>query len=344
MKRCLDLARKGFGQVAPNPLVGCVIVYKGRVIGEGYHKQYGSAHAEVNAINSVKTKDFASLRKATLYVNLEPCSHFGKTPPCADLIIKTGIKYVVVGTVDPNPVVKGRGLQRLVSAGCDVKVGVLEDECRQLNKRFFTFYEEKRPYIVLKWAQTADKYIGVQGSRLKVSGSRANTMVHQWRGEEQGIMVGTTTALTDNPKLTVRKAKGKDPIRIVIDRQLMIPSSYHLLDGSVPTIVFTAKKKGAKTNVEYVLIDFKKDVVKQMLNELHARKIQSVLVEGGSKLLGAFIERSLWDEARVFTSPKTFAQIAGKRADGVEAPRIAGKVVGQNKAGQDTLLSLSNIS
>jgi diaminohydroxyphosphoribosylaminopyrimidine deaminase/5-amino-6-(5-phosphoribosylamino)uracil reductase len=361
MERCLELAMKGFGKVAPNPMVGCVIVHKNKIIGEGYHQQYGSAHAEVNAIKSVKTHDLASLRKAILYINLEPCSHFGKTPPCADLIIKTGIKYVVIGNVDPNPLVKGKGLQKLVSAGCDVKVGILEDECRELNKRFFTFHEKQRPFVILKWAQTADKYIGKSevrsqkskvSSRIKISSSASQKLVHRWRGEEQAIMVGTNTALTDNPKLTVRDVKGGNPVRILIDRQLKVPSVFHLLDGSVPTIVFTAKKKTTKKKLDYVTIDFNKDVLKQILAELYSRKIQSLIVEGGSTLLNSFIQKNLWDEARVLTSNKIFSQIAEKKASarpgrygqGVEAPRIAGKVMGQKKSGDDLLLMLSNIS
>lgn len=358
MKRCLDLAGKGFGKVAPNPMVGCVIVHNGRVIGEGFHEQYGLAHAEVNAINSVKNKK--QLRDSTLYVNLEPCSHFGKTPPCADLIIRSKVKYVVIGTIDPNPLVSGKGLQKLVRAGCDVKVGILEDECRELNKRFFTFYEKRRPYVVLKWAQTADKYLGakpqvsslkskvpsreIAKGRIQISGPVAQKLVHQWRTEEQAIMVGTNTALQDNPKLTVRNVKGKNPIRVVIDRQLKVPSSFHLLNGTVPTIVFTAKKKFRKANLEYVVIDFKKDVLKQIMAELHSRNIQSVFVEGGSKLLQSFIRKKLWDEARVFTAKSTLSEIAGKKATGIDAPKIAGKAIGQKRSGDDLLIRLSNIS
>jgi diaminohydroxyphosphoribosylaminopyrimidine deaminase/5-amino-6-(5-phosphoribosylamino)uracil reductase len=353
MKRCLELAQKGFGRVAPNPMVGCVIVYKGRIIGEGYHQQYGSVHAEVNAIKSVKTQHLASLKEATLYVNLEPCSHFGKTPPCADLIIKTGIRYVVIGTIDPNPQVMGQGLQKLVSSGCDVKIGVIEGECRALNKRFFTFHEKNRPYIILKWAQTADKYMGMEdvigkredgSGQLRISGAASQKLVHQWRGEEQGILVGTKTALNDNPQLTVRKAKGKNPVRILIDRKLKVPSSFHLLDGKVPTIVFTTKKKAPKKNIVYVIINFEKDLLKQIMSVLYEKKIQSLIVEGGSKLLNACIEVGLWDEARVFTSKKNLSQIAGKNTKGVDAPKIAGRVTGQKKMGEDLLLMLSNIS
>lgn len=348
-------------------MVGCVIVHKGRIIGEGYHQQYGTAHAEVNAINSVKPQHVAALREATLYVNLEPCSHFGKTPPCTDLIIKTGFKYVVIGTIDPNPIVRGRGLQKLVSAGCDVKVGILENECRELNKRFFTFYEKKRPYIILKWAETKDKYIGVSDKRrgkggIQISGSASQKSVHQWRSEEQAIMVGTNTALIDNPKLTVRKVKGNNPVRILLDRQLKVPSSFHILNGSAPTIAFTAKKKSSKKNLEYAVLDFGKDILKQVMNDLHERQIQSLLVEGGPKLLTSFIQKGVWDEARVFTASKTLAQITGKKADarpdelrqndsvglafgrGVEAPSIKGRVMSKKKSGSDQLVIMNNIS
>jgi diaminohydroxyphosphoribosylaminopyrimidine deaminase/5-amino-6-(5-phosphoribosylamino)uracil reductase len=349
MKRCLELARKGFGKVAPNPMVGCVIVHNGKIIGQGFHQQHGASHAEVNAINSVvATQDLVPLlRGATLYVNLEPCSHFGKTPPCADLIIRKGIKYIVIGTIDPNPLVMGRGLQKLVSSGCDVKVGVLENECRELNKRFFTFYEKKRPFIILKWAQTKDKYIGVKSqvpsskSQVKggtqISGGTSQNLVHQWRSEEQAIMVGTNTALSDNPLLTVRKTKGKNPLRVMIDKNLKIPSSFHLLDGSVPTIVFTAKRKSSKKNLDYVIVDFKKDVLKQIMKELYNRQIQSLIVEGGATLLNSFLEKGLWDEARVFTSKKKFSEIAGGKKSGVEAPKIKAPVISKTKTGNDEL-------
>jgi len=337
MKRCLELAKKGSGKVAPNPMVGCVIVHKDKIIGEGFHEQYGSAHAEVNAIDSVKKKDIPFFRDSTLYVTLEPCSHFGKTPPCADLIIRKKIKYIVIGTIDPNPFVSGRGLQKLVSSGCDVKVGVLDEACRELNKRFFTFFEKKRPYITLKWAQTKDKYMGVADCRLQITGSEAAKLVHQWRSEEQAIMVGTNTALTDNPELTVRKIKGRNPIRVVIDKDLKIPLTFHLLDGSVQTIVFTEKKKVSKQNLEFVKVDFKKNILKQILNELYERKIHSLIVEGGAKLLNSFLEKGLWDEARVFTAKKKLVEIIGGKVDGVEAPKMKVKRISRKTTGNDVL-------
>ncbi len=339
MKRCLELAEKGFGKVAPNPMVGCVIVLNGKIIGEGYHKKFGEEHAEVNAINSVKTHpeySGASLPKATLYVNLEPCSHFGKTPPCADLIIRYKIKYVVIGTIDPNPLVAGRGMQKLISSGCDVKVGVLEDECRKLNKRFFTFFEKKRPYVILKWAETKDKYIGVTNHELRITNEKTNTLVHQWRSEEQAIMVGTNTALVDNPELTVRKVKGKNPLRIVIDKNLKIPSRFNLLDKKVPTIIFTVKKPrvlGAAKNLEYVHINFKANVLGQILKELHKRNIQSLIVEGGAKLLNSFIAQNLWDEARVFTSNKKLPD----KSEGIHSPEISGTLISKREIGSDKL-------
>lgn len=331
MQRCLALARKGFGHVAPNPMAGCVIVYKGKVIGEGFHRKYGSAHAEVNAINAVRDKSL--IKHATLYVNLEPCSHFGKTPPCADLIVSSGIQYVVVGAIDPNPLVQGRGLKKLVSAGCDVKLGILENECRELNRRFYTFYEKKRPYVILKWAETSDRYIGVSGARYQVSGEKATQRVHQWRSQEQAIMVGTNTALEDNPRLTVRKLKGQNPLRIFIDRQLIVPQGHHLLDGKVPTVVFTQMKNSVKGNLEYVSLDFEKDVLKQVLAALFKRKIQSVIVEGGAKLLNSFIEQGLWDEARVLSAKK---KSLGNHK-GIRAPKISGATVSKKKIGSDEL-------
>ncbi len=254
----------------------------------------------------------------------------------------------MIGTVDPNPLVMGRGLQKLVSSGCDVKVGILENECRDLNKRFFTFHEKGRPYVILKWAQTADKYIGKAktvkgGKRFQISGTEAQKLVHQWRGQEQAIMVGTNTALADNPRLTVRKARGKDPMRILIDKRLRVPGSYHLLDGAVPTVVFTSVGKKSRKGVELEVIDFKKDVLGQIMKRLTGRKIQSVIVEGGARLLNSFLETNLWDEARVFTSNRTLPELAGKKVQGVEAPRMAGRMLTQRKTGNDLLLVLSRI-
>ncbi|MFH1004800.1 MAG: bifunctional diaminohydroxyphosphoribosylaminopyrimidine deaminase/5-amino-6-(5-phosphoribosylamino)uracil reductase RibD [Bacteroidota bacterium] len=337
MKRCLELAQKGFGRVSPNPMVGCVIVYHDKIIGEGYHQKFGEAHAEVNAINSVKMQNIASLRDATIYVNLEPCSHFGKTSPCTNLIINSGIKYIVIGNIDTNPIVKGKGIQQLLQAGCDVKIGIMDDECKEINKRFFTFHEKKRPYILLKYAQTQDGFMANGKCRIQISGDSAIKLVHQWRSEEQSIIVGTNTALIDNPELTVRKIKGKNPIRIVLDREKKIPLSFHLLDGSVPTIIFTAKKKSASKNIDYITIDFRKDVLKQIMNELYKRQIQSLIVEGGAKILNSFLQKNLWDEARVFTNKKTLLEITGTKINGIKSPGIKAQKFSREKIGNDEL-------
>ena len=317
MKHCLDLAVKGLGQVAPNPMVGCVIVCEGEIIGEGYHEQYGQAHAEVNAINSVINKEL--LKKATLYVNLEPCSHFGKTPPCADLIIENKIPCVVIGSIDTNSLVSGKGSEKLAKAGIDVKVGILEDDCKKLNKRFFTYHEKSRPYIILKWAQTADGFIDVKRNEentskpIQISNSDSKKLLHLWRSQEQAIIIGTNTALLDNPQLTVREVKGKNPLRITIDKWLRIPKQFNLFDKTTPTLIFTSVNEPSQTNLEFIKIDFEKPIIPQVLEELYKRNIQSLLVEGGELLLKSFIDEGYWDSARVFISDKELGK-------GVAAP------------------------
>ncbi|MES2592803.1 MAG: bifunctional diaminohydroxyphosphoribosylaminopyrimidine deaminase/5-amino-6-(5-phosphoribosylamino)uracil reductase RibD [Bacteroidota bacterium] len=306
IKRCLELAKKGFGAVAPNPMVGSVIVYDQKIIGEGYHEIYGQAHAEVNAINSVENKEL--LKHSTLYVNLEPCSHFGKTPPCADLIVKHKIPNVVIGSIDSNSAVSGRGIKKLTDAGINVTIGVLEKECKELNKRFFTFHEKKRPYIILKWAQTADGFIDKErstenpGMALQISNTESRKLLHLWRSQEQAIMVGTNTALLDNPKLTVRELTGTNPLRITIDKYLQLPEHIYLFDKSTPTIVFTAIDKASVNNLEFIKIDFEQPVIKQITSELYKRDIQSIIIEGGQKFLNSFINEEIWDEARIFVS------------------------------------------
>lgn len=298
MNRCVELAAMGAGYVAPNPMVGAVLVYEDRIIGEGYHRKYGQAHAEVNCINSVAEPDLIS--KSTLYVSLEPCVHFGKTPPCTDLVIKHKIPRVVIGCRDSFDAVDGRGIEKLRSAGIDVTVNVLEDECRELNKRFFTFHEKKRPYIILKWAETADKMIGSgNAERLMISNEITNKLVHKWRSEEAAILAGTNTALMDDPALTTRNWPGNSPIRIVIDRKLSLPPDLKLFDGSVPTIVFNCVKQDESANVKYVKLKSEDNLLPELLQQLYESNIQSVLVEGGSKLLQSFINNNLWDEARV---------------------------------------------
>jgi len=338
MQHCLQLAQKGFGKVAPNPMVGSVIVYNNEIIGKGYHQKYGEAHAEVNAIHSVNDKSL--LKNATLYVNLEPCSHFGKTPPCADLIIEHKIPYVVIGSIDSNSKVCGQGIAKLIKAGIDVKTGILEDECKKLNKRFFTYHEKKRPYIILKWAQTADGFIDAERTDenqkpLQITNKKSNELSHQWRSEEQAIMVGKNTALLDNPKLTTRNVSGKNPLRIVTDKNLNIPPNYYLLDKSTPTIVFTSIDKQSEENLTYIKIDFDKAIIPQVLDVLYQKNIQSLIVEGGYNVLKSFITENCWDEARVFISDK-------KINSGVNAPQILEKPTSKEQIDNDTLLVYYN--
>ena len=311
ISRCLQLAELGAGYVAPNPMVGAVLVCDDKIIGEGYHRHYGEAHAEPNAINSVKDKDL--LKQSTLYVNLEPCSHYGKTPPCADLIVSSGIPRVVIGTLDPNPKVAGRGVEILRKAGVEVVVGVLEAECRELNKRFFIFQEQKRPYVLLKWAQTQDGFMDrvrttVTEPPLQISNNITRQLTHKMRSENQSILVGANTVLLDNPSLTVRNWSGKSPVRIGIDRQRRIPDDFNLLDGSISTIIFTEKDEVNKLHVEFVKIDFSTNSVKNILSEIYKRNIHSVLVEGGPTILNSFIESGLWDEANIEIAPLRIAE------------------------------------
>ena len=337
MQKCLRLARKGLGSVAPNPMVGCVIVHNNKIIGQGYHKKFGQAHAEVNAIKSVKNK--LLLKKSTLYVNLEPCSHHGKTPPCTDLIIHHHIPCVVIGTADTNHFVKGKGIKKIIKKGVDIKTGILEKECREINKRFFSFHEKKRPYILLKWAQTGDGFIAKAGqTKIEwISSAASQKLAHQWRSEEQAVMAGTNTALIDNPQLTVRHRKGKNPLRIVMDRNLRIPQSHHLLDSSTPTIVFNAQKTSKKNLTEYIKINFERNTEEEILNKLFKKNIQSVIIEGGALLINSFINKGLWDEAKVFTSNKKFNS-------GTAAPAMPVNAVKKSKKyiEEDTLITWVN--
>lgn len=339
MRRCLELAKHGFGNVSPNPLVGSVIVRNNQIIGEGYHKKYGQAHAEVNAINSVSNHSL--LKEATLYVNLEPCSHYGKTPPCADLIISKEIPRVIIGTQDPFVEVAGRGIERLRNAGIEVITDVLFTDCRELNKRFFTFHEKKRPYIILKWAETKDRFIDVERNENDVTKptwiTHENTriLVHRWRSEEDAIMIGTNTAIKDNPRLDVRDWKGNNPVRIVIDRDLRIPTNANILDNTIKTVVFTSLLRKNTENIEFVKLDFGINIIQQMLSHLHQYKIQSLIVEGGKTLLQSFINDNLWDEARIFVGNMTFNR-------GISAPNILGKTISNTVIGQDYLMVLKN--
>lgn len=306
MARCISLARGGAGNVAPNPMVGAVVVHQGRIIGEGYHRRCGEAHAEVNAIASVK--DESLLKEATMYVSLEPCSHYGKTPPCAELIIRKQIPRVVVGCLDPFPEVSGRGVRMLREAGVEVVTGVMEREARELNRDFMTFQQLGRPYVYLKWAQSADGFMDrvrtdCLSPAVVLSSSETLRRVHRMRANVAAIMVGTQTALLDNPSLTVRHWAGKSPVRVVLDRALRIPSGYHLLDGAVKTLVFTAEKAVSRQQVEYITIDFSQSVLPQVLHELYIRKLNSLMVEGGANLLGRFLQEDLWDQMFVETAP-----------------------------------------
>lgn len=304
MFRCIELAKKGLGTTYPNPLVGSVVVHDEMIIGEGWHEKSGEAHAEVKAIESVR--DHSMLSKATLYVNLEPCSHFGKTPPCADLIVSKGIKKIVIGSTDPNPKVSGKGIAKLKAAGCDVTVGVLNSDCEELNKRFFTFYKKKRPYIILKWAQSADGLIAPHireyiAKPVWISNEDSRQLAHKFRSEEAAILIGTNTAVLDNPALTTRHWHGNSPIRIVLDRNLRIPENARIFDGSVRTIVLSEKKITAKHNLEFKALDFKKPIGIQICELLYNEQLQSLIIEGGSQILQTFIDENLWDEAFVFT-------------------------------------------
>ncbi len=313
MSRCIDLAMQGLGNTYSNPLVGSVIVYKGKIIGEGYHKQFGEAHAEVNAINSVKNKEL--LKESTIYVSLEPCSHVGKTPACSTLIINKKIPKVVIGTVDTFAKVSGKGIKMLKNAGISVKTAVLEKECRELNKRFFTFHEKKRPYIILKWAQTIDGFIdsdGTYDNSSWITNDLSRVLVHKWRTEEQAILVGTNTAEKDNPKLNVREWYGKNPIRITLDQNERLNENLNIFDKTQKTIVFSKKNKKIHENLIFVKIDFKANVLKQILDYLYNIDIQSLIVEGGENILNQFIAQNLWDEALVFIGNKTF--ISGTKA------------------------------
>lgn len=303
MQRCLELASRGAGKVAPNPMVGAVLLYDDRIIGEGYHESYGQAHAEVNCIQSVHPLDQALIEKSTLYVSLEPCAHHGKTPPCTELIIRYKIPRVVIACNDPYQEVNGKGIELLKAAGVEVTVGVLESAAKILNQRFICCQEKKRPYIILKWAQSADGKIAANGNhRTYISNEYTNILVHRWRSEEAAILVGAGTAIMDNPALTVRAWKGNNPLRLLIDRNLKTPASAQLLDQSVPTIVFNSIKESTITNLRYCLIKQTDDFIPAMLEILMKEKIQSILVEGGAEILNAFIQKGLWEEARIITN------------------------------------------
>lgn len=335
------MAKNGKGTSYPNPMVGSVIVYNDTIIGEGWHKKAGESHAEVIAINSVKDKSL--LKKATIYVSLEPCSHYGKTPPCANLIVESGIKKVVIGIIDSNSKVSGRGILHLQKNGCDVIVGVLQQECFDLNRRFFTFHTKKRPFIILKWAETKDGFLdknrGEKNDKSPnwISNQYSQQFVHKMRAEEQAILVGTNTALIDNPSLTVRSWVGENPIRIVLDRVSKIPTNYNLLSDGIKTIVFSEVKHSVDSfgNVIFERIDFSKNVPEQICEVLYKYEIQSVIIEGGSQTLQSFINANLWDEAFVFVGTTNFK-------DGLKAPEIKKVPIEIRKISNDTLKIYKN--
>jgi diaminohydroxyphosphoribosylaminopyrimidine deaminase/5-amino-6-(5-phosphoribosylamino)uracil reductase len=303
MLRCIDLAKLAAGNVAPNPMVGAVLVYNDRIIGEGCHQRYGEAHAEVNCVNSVKAENRHLIDQSSLYVSLEPCSHFGKTPPCTDLIIRNKIPHVVIGCLDPFTEVNGTGVKRLQEAGVKVEMGILENECKELNKRFFTFHTMHRPYVILKWARTANGYIGSGNTdRLMISNEYTNRLTHRWRSEEAAILVGTNTALHDDPELTTRLWEGHSPIRMVIDLPLRLPSSLKLFDEKQKTIVFNTVKHEESDNIIFYQLSEGANLVNQVMNALFQMEIQSLVVEGGATLLQSFIDDGAWDEARVITN------------------------------------------
>ncbi len=339
MHRCIQLALNGKGFVNPNPMVGAVVVYKGKIIGEGYHRRYGEAHAEVNAINSVRDKSL--LKESTIYVSLEPCSHYGKTPPCAQLIIDMGIPRVVIACFDPYPAVSGRGIKMLQAAGIDVTVGILEKEAKELNKEFFVAQTYDRPYIYLKWAQTKDGFIdkvrldGEKPSPTPISNDFCRMLVHKKRAEVGAIMIGTNTAVNDNPSLTTRYWYGRSPVRILLDRTGRIPADYTVFDGKVETIVFTEQDviRPFVENLMFIRIKFDEALIENILSVLKKRKINSVLVEGGRKLLQSLIDKRLWDEAYIEISSASFG-------DGVKAPIITGRTIKECRWGTSRQIEL----
>lgn len=322
MRRAIELAQKGLGSVSPNPMVGCVIVHGDTVIGEGYHQQYGGPHAEPNAITAVKNQDL--LTESTVYVTLEPCAHWGKTPPCANLLVEKKVKKVIIGALDTNPLVAGKGIEILRAAGIEVVSGILEQEVRFQNRRFFCFMEKKRPYIILKWAQTADGFIAKKNFDSKwISNSLSRQLVHRWRAEEDGIMVATNTARYDDPQLNVRDWAGRNPTRIVLDKHRALDEKLNLFDQSQATICYTGDYSEKRENLEFVALGEKFDLG-AILKDLYGRRIQSLIVEGGAKLLQSFIDQNLWDEARVFRSDTLFGE-------GIEAPQFSGQILEKNQ-------------
>ena len=315
MLRCLQLAALGAGSVAPNPMVGAVLVYADKIIGEGFHQKYGEAHAEVNCINSVKEIDKPFIEKSTLYVSLEPCNHFGKTPPCTDLILQNKISKVVIGCIDVYKEVAGKGILKLQKAGVEVVTGILEKECIELNKRFFTFHQKFRPFIILKWAQSINGKIGADDRRVLISNEYTNRIVHKWRSEESAILIGTNTVLQDDPLLTNRLWRGKNPVRIIIDKNLKLQTSFKIFNADSKTIIFNLLQNSVKENLLYIKLR-KENFLNDLMNSLFENNIQSVIIEGGAKTLQSFIDKDLWDEARVIINEELIIE------NGIAAPEM----------------------
>ena len=326
IKRCIQIAKNGLGSTRPNPMVGSVIVHNNKIIGEGFTSAYGGNHAEVNAINSVKDKSLLS--EATIYVTLEPCSHYGKTPPCSDLIIEHNIPNIVIGTIDTHSKVAGKGIKKLINAGRNVTVGILEDECKTHHKRFFTFHNKKRPYIILKWAETADGFIAPktknEAKPVWITNTISRQLVHKWRAEEQAILVGTNTVLQDNPSLTVRDWTGQNPIRIVIDKIEKLSKDLNVFNNEAETIIISEKNT-----------DFSKNIASQICEILYQNEINSVIIEGGSKTLQTFIDENFWDEARIFTGIVQFKT-------GIKAPLFSGNLISEKHIFDDVLKIYTN--
>jgi len=341
MQRCLEIAELGLGSVSPNPMVGCVIVHENRIIGEGYHKKFGGAHAEVNAIQAVfdqyPEQAAELLSQSTVYVNLEPCAHFGKTPPCADLLIRHRVKKVIIGNTDPFADVNGKGIEKIRDAGIEVFSGLLDEVCKEFNRRFFTRVTQQRPFIILKWAETANGYFAPKNTLQEwISGPLAKKLVHKWRTEEDAILIGKNTAIYDNPQLSAREWEGKNPIRIVIDKELQVPITHNVFNDSSKTIVFNEVKTVVTDNIHYIQMeDMQYYLPQKIAFQLYLMDIQSVIIEGGANLLSQFISANLWDEARVFSSATSWN-------DGIEAPVINGIIKDQINVGIDRLRIYTN--
>ena len=344
MLRCIELAKLGAGHVAPNPMVGAVLVHDSRIIGEGFHERYGKSHAEVNCLASVKIGDENLIHSSTMYVSLEPCSHYGKTPPCADLIVANKIPRVVIGSSDPYVEVRGKGIEKLTNAGIEVELGILEKECIDLNKRFFRFHQQHRPYVVLKWAQSSNgKMARADRARFPISNEISQRLVHKWRSEEASILVGTNTAFFDDPDLGNRFWHGANPIRLVVDLELRLPSSLKIFNGKIPTIIFNRHKHSlesldfrsqnplGKGGVAYYQVALDADLVQQIMHALYQLKIQSVLVEGGAKLLQSFIDEGYWDEIRLITNQNL------QMADGIASPAFSGNKIDEEELFSDRI-------